>query len=111
MGSSGVELKNISVFPSDANYSAAIIIYNQAYTQSRPAFVAFPLTEEDVMRCLYSVPLCTLYHVSLNQVGNFFSRERKLSYKVATRFSLTRERVWLSKFNGSPHCLKADAAM
>lgn len=60
-GPCGVELKDISIFPGDAGYSAAIEIFNQAYAQSRPAFVAFPLTEEHVMKCLrcsalHSVP-------------------------------------------------------
>ena len=60
-GPCGVMLKDISVFPGEEEYSEAIEVYNQAYAQSKPAFVAFPITEEDVMRCLqcattYSVP-------------------------------------------------------
>lgn len=51
-GPCGEELKDISAFPGDAQYEEGCVIYNQAYVDTKPAFVAFPETVPDVQKCL-----------------------------------------------------------
>ena len=54
-------LRNISVFPGSAEYTAASEIFNQAYASDLPAFIALPRTVLEVQKCLqcsyeHSVP-------------------------------------------------------
>ena len=63
-GPCGRILQDIAAFPGQEEYDKGTTIYNQAYSDVKPAFVAFPLSESDVQRCLqcsitHSVP-CTV---------------------------------------------------
>ncbi len=57
----GKELMDIAVFPDDPRYTDVTHIWNSAYSNILPAFVALPATVQDVQRCLacayqYNVP-------------------------------------------------------
>ena len=48
----GKVLKDISAFPGEKKYEEGSVIYNQAYADIKPSFIAFPETVKDVQRCL-----------------------------------------------------------
>ena len=48
----GKDLADIAVFPEDPLYENSTVIWNLAYAEVKPAFVALPKTVADVQRCL-----------------------------------------------------------
>ena len=50
--SCGKELQDISAFPGEDAYEEGCKIFNQAYADIKPAFVAFPRSNQEVQRCL-----------------------------------------------------------
>ena len=51
-------MRDISAFPGEKDYDEGNRVFNQAYADNRPSFIAFPRNDEDVQRCLR----CSLGH-------------------------------------------------